>query len=153
MTGAVRTQLVESLRETLGEPIRSVEVVSSGIGGTRRVSKAVGASGKAYAVKEVFNREPVTLGGKDALETEWAALTTLAEMNAAAPRPVAVQFEDGFLVTEWFDGVTFDDACQFEPEGALTFVPPALHALGFIERAFESRIAEVQPYAYAQDYD
>ena len=109
--------------------------------------------GRVLAVKQVADRRAVTIGGKDALATEWRTLSLLFETGAAVPKPVAYDPDSGLLVTEWASGPTVDDLCQDDAETARSALPIALARLGFIEQVMAARVAELEPYVCALNYD
>lgn len=146
-------ELIPRIGEILRDVVLTVEPVRQGTWSRPNIWSVITASGRKVAVKRVENRFPQTFGEKDALETEWEMLCLLTEMGCAVPRPVAMDAERDLLLTEWVEGTTFDDLCQTAPAETPPLVPAGLFALSRIERAMDGRIAEVEPFAFRQDYD
>jgi hypothetical protein len=137
----------------VGEEVVEAAPVRQGTWTRPNVWRVVGASGRQFAVKEAHHRAPQTRGGKTATQTEWAVLSLLAEIGCAAPHPVAHDEHEGLLATAWIGGETLDDMCQTRPAAVLPHVPAAIAGLAAIERAFAAHIADVEPFAFQQDYD
>ncbi len=107
-------------------PETVVALHPGGRGGNSRLYRVEGASGAVYALKH-YPR--FTHDRRDRLDTEWRALTFLAEAGeAAVPRPLARDAATGFALLSWIEGTPVGVADEADLAAAAAFAG-RLHTL------------------------